>query len=328
MANTPEPDSVASEHAFDESHSDTDSESKPVDQVDALSLEKDTESDHIELLNLKTYVESLKKQRLELEAALIHSRETRLSLEEKYLKQYGKIPYKARDQSLDDEIQELQESLAETDELQRLEQMRIDRLQQLQMEPYLQELRSMVIGSINLSEFYNGLKNVLGEELDMPDGRLNTVTKTASGQTSLHLIVCGCKDANAPLPDMDDATCLRDRRTKITLLLSLGADINARDDHGRTAFHYAVQDPCKDEKLIRLLLAYSADPFIEDNQGKTPIQIGDAFAIQAILDYDDGDFQSRIAESWSQDVFSSMDLFTTDPVGASQIMHSLYKRLV
>jgi len=51
----------------------------------------------------------------------------------------------------------------------------------------------------------------------------------------------------------------------IQLLLSRGADVNARDDAGRTAFSYACEMRCND--VVQLLIRNNVDPDIPDNNG-------------------------------------------------------------
>jgi ankyrin repeat protein len=55
----------------------------------------------------------------------------------------------------------------------------------------------------------------------------------------------------------------------ISLLLENGADVNAKDDDGRTALMAAAYN--KDPKMISLLLENGADAAITDNNGKKAI---------------------------------------------------------
>ncbi|KAH9969704.1 ankyrin repeat-containing domain protein [Russula dissimulans] len=66
------------------------------------------------------------------------------------------------------------------------------------------------------------------------------------------------------------------------LLLDQGADVDARDNDGRTPLHYSSCCPGKGEigsstrgtvEGSRLLLDHGADIQAEDNEGKTPLQL-------------------------------------------------------
>ena len=50
------------------------------------------------------------------------------------------------------------------------------------------------------------------------------------------------------------------------LLLSRGADVNIRDDVGRSAFGYACELRCND--VVQILIKNNVDPDITDNEGK------------------------------------------------------------
>ena len=51
----------------------------------------------------------------------------------------------------------------------------------------------------------------------------------------------------------------------VRLLLSRGADVNARDDVGRTAFSYACELHCND--IVQLLIRNNVDPDLPDCHG-------------------------------------------------------------
>lgn len=56
----------------------------------------------------------------------------------------------------------------------------------------------------------------------------------------------------------------------VGLLLDKGANIDARDDYGRSALHCSMSSP-SDLELIRLLLERGADPRVKDNEGMTAL---------------------------------------------------------
>ena len=55
----------------------------------------------------------------------------------------------------------------------------------------------------------------------------------------------------------------------IVLLLDLHAEVNARDQEGRTPLFVACSSPRKEIEVVRLLLANGADPEIRDTEGKS-----------------------------------------------------------
>lgn len=60
-------------------------------------------------------------------------------------------------------------------------------------------------------------------------------------------------------------------RTLVRLLVDQGADVNARDDLGRTPLHYATSGP-----IVQFLLESGADPTIEDTHGLNALTFLDA----------------------------------------------------
>jgi ankyrin repeat protein len=59
--------------------------------------------------------------------------------------------------------------------------------------------------------------------------------------------------------------------TNAKFLLEQGADVNAKDDLGRSALHLSVKFNCL--KVLKLLVVNSADLEIRDNHGLTPLQL-------------------------------------------------------
>ncbi|XP_007445113.2 ankyrin repeat domain-containing protein 22-like, partial [Python bivittatus] len=57
----------------------------------------------------------------------------------------------------------------------------------------------------------------------------------------------------------------------IKMLLRAGADVNATDDSGRTALHYACE--MKNQSIIPLLAEAGADLSIKDKDEETPLDI-------------------------------------------------------
>ena len=55
------------------------------------------------------------------------------------------------------------------------------------------------------------------------------------------------------------------RMKAVQLLLSRGADVNLRDDAGRSAFSYACELRCND--VVQILIKNNVDPDITDNEG-------------------------------------------------------------
>ena len=54
-------------------------------------------------------------------------------------------------------------------------------------------------------------------------------------------------------------------------LFKYGADVNAQDEEGQTALHYACSVGY--ESVIQILLKSSADKAISDNEGLKPIDV-------------------------------------------------------
>jgi len=77
-------------------------------------------------------------------------------------------------------------------------------------------------------------------------------------------------DANAVAPDGKTALMWHASESEIAaLLIERGADVHATDDDGQSALHIAAT--WGEPESVKLLLAAGADPALEDNAGKTPI---------------------------------------------------------
>jgi ankyrin repeat protein len=88
-----------------------------------------------------------------------------------------------------------------------------------------------------------------------PPGPLYTTLKWRPDMSPLHLAV----SSNPPDHDL------------IQYLLDQGADVNARDDLGRTPIFYALVDIHDDDGIRDMLFTAGADPAIQDNDGRTAL---------------------------------------------------------
>ena len=67
------------------------------------------------------------------------------------------------------------------------------------------------------------------------------------------------------------------RHTEIVeLLITNGADVNAKDDRGATPLHHAI-----DKEIVELLIAEGADVNAKDKRGRTPLDV--AFGDEVVL---------------------------------------------
>ncbi|XP_028850044.1 uncharacterized protein ankrd63 [Denticeps clupeoides] len=119
-------------------------------------------------------------------------------------------------------------------------------------------LEAMHDGKLHLARFV----------LDALDGRILN-SKTENGRTLLMLAVC-LQEAGS--------------RSKFTqLLLEKGADVNGRDDNGRTALSLACELGHLD--VVKLLVQFSADPEVTDAWGNSALMYAAYGGHTPVLDF-------------------------------------------
>ncbi|XP_064623158.1 ankyrin repeat domain-containing protein 63-like [Lineus longissimus] len=99
--------------------------------------------------------------------------------------------------------------------------------------------------------------------------------------------VVNCKDFKGKTP-LIRSVYIKEERTRakaINLLLQKKADVNMRDDAGRTALSYACEQRCND--VVQILVKNNVDPDLGDNDGNTPLiysaMVGNDKAIELLL---------------------------------------------
>ena len=110
--------------------------------------------------------------------------------------------------------------------------------------PFMQNEYTRLIRAINVNEYFI-VKNILDKH------PLLTHAVDDFNQTALHI------------------ASKRNRSKIISLLLTKGANIDAKDESGRTALHNASMYNIIDN--IKILLFEHANPFIKDNKGNLPL---------------------------------------------------------
>ena len=118
----------------------------------------------------------------------------------------------------------------------------------------------------------HGMKHLIRAFLNEMGGNPNR--RNARGQTSLH---CVCS-----VSQQKSLSALERRLYSVILLLSWRGpclpngqreriDVNARDESGSTALHYAAQSGLK--RCVEYLLAHGADPYAENKSALTPFDL-------------------------------------------------------
>ncbi|MCS7244590.1 MAG: ankyrin repeat domain-containing protein [candidate division WOR-3 bacterium] len=73
--------------------------------------------------------------------------------------------------------------------------------------------------------------------------------------------------------------------SKVKDLIKKGADINSKNEYGKTPLHIAVENNYED--IVKVLLENKADVNIKDNNGNTPLHIavmkGNEYIIKELL---------------------------------------------
>ncbi|XP_052001477.1 uncharacterized protein LOC127656947 [Xyrauchen texanus] len=119
-------------------------------------------------------------------------------------------------------------------------------------------LEAMQSGKVHLARFV----------LDALDGRIIN-SKAENSRTLLMFAVCLQDNAN---------------RSKFTqLLMEKGADVNIRDDHGRTALSLACEQGHLD--AVKLLVQFNADPEITDTWGNSALMYAACGGHSQVLEF-------------------------------------------
>lgn len=123
-------------------------------------------------------------------------------------------------------------------------------------------------------------------------------TRSASGEAALHWLasserpgwVADALDRGAKInqPTRDGSTPLMRAVTSdlatTRLLIQRGADVNARDDAGKTQLHWAAASGYRDPRVLRLLLDHGADPKAVDRFGETTVYIAAIIGSEACIE--------------------------------------------
>lgn len=108
---------------------------------------------------------------------------------------------------------------------------------------------------------------------------MNTEVDTSINKIIMEAIKDQLKNkSNIPLI----AACMSSDLDLVKLLLNKGADIEVKDDRGRTPLHAACKYGHRNSNMVELLLSYKANVNTINNRGDTPlIDMFDVFGFEA-----------------------------------------------